>query len=872
MYPCSPKTTGRRWWISSLLLGVGVMIASGSAAAQVEALTLPVYRLDIDPAYLNRLEQDPWADASYPAVFSYDTLHYRCTVRFRGASSRELQKKSWRVAFEDDDNVFEARVITLNAEYRDRSFLRNHLAMALYRYLGHPTPMTRHVNLVVNDQYRGVHLQVERIDEGFLDRHDLESGLLFKTVTNGGNLVPLDDARTYRQTWEKKIGGRRAWTELRALFSRLTFWTRDEFVRLAPEVLDVEAVLTYFAVAQAISNGDGLNKNFYLYRRPDTERFEIFPWDNDATFGNDWQGEYVVDRERWSLRARHTMLFQRLREHPAWEAVFQERITRIRDEGFAYLHTELERTVAAIRHDVYLDPQKRGTNAEFDQAVTQLHHYLDRRTIALQVQRTPTFVTLHRLEASTAFPTPDSTVILRLKAEHLPPNTPLQLVIEPDPGVPAIALPQDQLTLHAVSGDGIYTARLDVPSTFRGRIALTFSYPYLEHETNGLFYTNPLYTLSYALHATGQPEQAYRRLRLGPVVEVGKTQRITLVNPDTVALDVSGCYLQGRTVAMRLNLPPGTRIAAGDTLVIGISGDVEEFPFRVEDGDSLKLLSPMLIPLVETVAVVKRGASSVRQEVVINEINYHASPLADAEDWIELYNPTTLMVDLSGWYVQDDPEETGYTIPPGTWIPPDHYLVLSRDTVRFRAFYPHVRGLVGNLDFGLAGGGDHVRLFDAFGRLVDEVAYDDRSPWPEAADGDGATLELIDPSGDNARPEAWAASHRLGGTPGRRNSVRPYDPSDGELGTLDPVVLGPPYPHPFSTETLISYRMDRPGTVELRVYDLTGRLVQHINVGQQAIGNHGLHWNASGLSAGVYLYQLSLDGQRLPARRAVVVR
>jgi hypothetical protein len=54
--------------------------------------------------------------------------------------------------------------------------------------------------------------------------------------------------------------------------------------------------------------------------------------------------------------------------------------------------------------------------------------------------------------------------------------------------------------------------------------------------------------------------------------------------------------------------------------------------------------------------------------------------------------------------------------------------------------------------------------------VIDFVKYDDRDPWPVAADGDGPSLELIDTSQVNYLPENWGAGNVAGGTPGVPNS------------------------------------------------------------------------------------------------------
>ncbi|HTI72032.1 MAG TPA: lamin tail domain-containing protein [Candidatus Limnocylindria bacterium] len=153
-----------------------------------------------------------------------------------------------------------------------------------------------------------------------------------------------------------------------------------------------------------------------------------------------------------------------------------------------------------------------------------------------------------------------------------------------------------------------------------------------------------------------------------------------------------------------------------------------------------------------------------RNEVVINEIMYHApvryttndppQAFVQEEQWVELYNRSDHVVDLSGWQVTG---LIGYRFPLGTALPPDGYLVIARDASALRARYPNIV-VMGNFEGKLSHRGGSVVLRDAAGNPANEVTYYSGSPWPEAADGGGSSLELIDPRADNAKPEAWAAS------------------------------------------------------------------------------------------------------------------
>ena len=157
--------------------------------------------------------------------------------------------------------------------------------------------------------------------------------------------------------------------------------------------------------------------------------------------------------------------------------------------------------------------------------------------------------------------------------------------------------------------------------------------------------------------------------------------------------------------------------------------------------------------------------------VVINEIQYHPASDDHAEEYIELYNTGSITLDLSGWRFGDG---IHYTFPVSTVITPGGYLVIGHDPATVAATYG-ITGVLGPFESGrLSNGGERLALEDDAGGLVDEVTYDDHHPWPEAPDGDGPSLELINPFFDNDSPCSWGSSDGLG-TPGRPNSVYSAD-------------------------------------------------------------------------------------------------
>ena len=68
------------------------------------------------------------------------------------------------------------------------------------------------------------------------------------------------------------------------------------------------------------------------------------------------------------------------------------------------------------------------------------------------------------------------------------------------------------------------------------------------------------------------------------------------------------------------------------------------------------------------------------------------------------------------------------------------------------------------------------------------------------------------------------------------------------------------YPNPFNPTTRIAYALERPGFVELQVYDLRGRRLQRLVRSFRPVGTYAVAFDAGSLPSGVYLYALIVDG------------
>ncbi|MDP7289254.1 MAG: CotH kinase family protein, partial [Phycisphaerae bacterium] len=66
----------------------------------------------------------------------------------------------------------------------------------------------------------------------------------------------------------------------------------------------------------------------------------------------------------------------------------------------------------------------------------------------------------------------------------------------------------------------------------------------------------------------------------------------------------------------------------------------------------------------------------------------------------------------------------------------------------------------------LSNGGEDLELTDIFGAEILDFRFNDSNSWPGAADGKGASLEVVDTAGDFGDSDNWLSSIAYGGTPG----------------------------------------------------------------------------------------------------------
>lgn len=156
--------------------------------------------------------------------------------------------------------------------------------------------------------------------------------------------------------------------------------------------------------------------------------------------------------------------------------------------------------------------------------------------------------------------------------------------------------------------------------------------------------------------------------------------------------------------------------------------------------------------------------------VTFNELHYNP-PAGQEAEWIELHNQMAVNIDLSGWSLADG---VGFVFPEGTVIPGGGHLIVAKTPGH--ASLAGVPGVLGPFTGNLSNSGETIDLLSRTGRLMDRLSYADLSPWPQAADGAGATLAKRHPGSTAEVPGNWRASTQAGGSPAAVNFLSADQP------------------------------------------------------------------------------------------------
>jgi hypothetical protein len=236
-------------------------------------------------------------------------------------------------------------------------------------------------------------------------------------------------------------------------------------------------------------------------------------------------------------------------------------------------------------------------------------------------------------------------------------------------------------------------------------------------------------------------------------------------------------------------------------------------------------------------------------DIIITEIMADPEPSfgAPSAEYIEIYNKTEQLLDISGMKVNSG------TFADQVLLQPGEYMLLGDVDNTFYFIAVEHQALMDGFP-GLTNTGGTITLFSANNEIIDEVVYEDS--WyqdPSKADG-GYSLELINPFDPCSTGSNWRSSNSTsGGTPGAQNSV--YDDSPDTTAPYVTYVFSGPL-------SLVTVLFDEPldeGILDGITWEVNGETLTPVSISFTDNDHDGLYLGFEGALAG-QLYQFEIFG------------
>lgn len=304
--------------------------------------------ITIDPDSLSTMIAALDNEHDYPADFVFQSNGLNDTIagigfRLRGNTSIGAAKKSFKIAF----NAFDTggqwqglEKMNLLATVNDPSLMRSKIAHDLFRAYGIRAARTSYTQLFINNEFRGVYLNVEHIDEqmaslyfdgqgdGNLYKCTYPADLAFISNNPDDYKFSLWGYRHYDLTTNDYLDD---YTDLAHFISVLNNTAAAQTSCALPAVFNIEQYLKIAAIDILLGNWDGyiFNKNnFYLYHDQLTQQVNYIPYDLDNTLGIDWVGTNWSERNiyNWAPTNEARPLYARIMSNAAWRSRFSQHV------------------------------------------------------------------------------------------------------------------------------------------------------------------------------------------------------------------------------------------------------------------------------------------------------------------------------------------------------------------------------------------------------------------------------------------------------------------------------------------------------------------------------------------------------------------
>jgi hypothetical protein len=324
---------------------------------------------------------------------AFNNYNGKIAIEIRGESSQMFPKKSYRIETQDETgNNLNVSLLgmpsendwVLYAPYSDKSLMRNSLTFKLGRDMGRYAPRNRFVELVLNGNYEGVYVLMEKIkvDNNRVDIAGLDPEDISGRDVTGGYLLRVDkiDADDY-PAWSatpdplptgfrdvtfqyEDPNGEDLMPQQRSYISNYMYefqssLTRASFTDMATgykSYLDMSAAIDFMLVNEIGKNVDAYIFSTYLYKEKDPQngrgKLVMGPlWDFNLAYGN---VDYHANSQfspGWMYNDDYRMYwFRRMMQDPYFAASFTCRWEQLRSTWLtdAYVNQAIDSMVTLL--------------------------------------------------------------------------------------------------------------------------------------------------------------------------------------------------------------------------------------------------------------------------------------------------------------------------------------------------------------------------------------------------------------------------------------------------------------------------------------------------------------------------------------------
>lgn len=367
------------------------------------------------------------------------TLAQSVGIRLRGNTSRQHEKQSYRIDFREfgGDKFFGYKKFNLKSDVNDPSLLREILTYACYRNMDVPAPRVHTLKFFMNNEYMGVYLNVEVIDDEFIDkRYQHEDGFLYKCAY-GANL--RDNGQVFDNgIFESQMNeGTDTRTELDHFVDVLNNTSTTNFVTEIEKVFSVDRFLRQLAVEALLGHWDGYSynkNNFYLFYDAQTKLIEFIPYDTDNTWGIDWVNRDwgTRDLNQWYTGGDPRPLTTKILAIPDYKwrytLYLKDLLENFFNESYVLPKWNSHKALIgqAVEEDTYFSRAFGFTHTDFLNAYSAgmnnhvkygIEEYLQTRS-AKAIEQIPALITSVEVKAAidlTVFPNPSSHTIFNIQ-------------------------------------------------------------------------------------------------------------------------------------------------------------------------------------------------------------------------------------------------------------------------------------------------------------------------------------------------------------------------------------------------------------------------------------------------------------------------